>query len=87
MESIQPILTPPINQSLSARQIDKVNLNDADEQKKIQAAKDFESVLINSIPDSSTSIIFPSNLPLISEKHVFLFIRKRYFLYLDLIFL
>ena len=51
MESIQPILPQPINQSLSVKQVDKVNLKDADEQKKIQVAKDFESVLINNLLD------------------------------------
>jgi len=51
MDSINSIFPEQINQSLPVKQIDKSNLKDATEQKKIQAAKDFESILINNLLD------------------------------------
>lgn len=49
MENIQPIFPEQMNQSLPVKQINESNLKNSSEQKKIQAAKDFESLLINNL--------------------------------------
>ena len=52
MEDIKSIFPEQINQALAVKQVDKSNLKNSTEQKKIQAAKDFESILINNLLDT-----------------------------------
>jgi peptidoglycan hydrolase FlgJ len=57
MENIQPIFPEQMNQSLPVNQINESNLKNSSEQKKIQAAKDFESILINNLLDEMKNTI------------------------------
>jgi Rod binding domain-containing protein len=57
MEDIQPIFPGQMNQSLPVKQINASNLKNSSEQKKIQAAKDFESLLINNLLDEMKNTI------------------------------
>ena len=54
MDEIKSIFPVQINPSLSNKQIGESNLGNASDQKKVQAAKDFESVLISNMLDQNT---------------------------------
>ena len=57
MEDIQPIFPEQMNQSLPVKQINESNLKNSSEQKKIQVAKDFESILINNLLDEMKNTV------------------------------
>ena len=57
MEDIQPIFPEQMNQSLSVKQSNASNLKNSSEQKKIQVAKDFESILINHLLDEMKNTV------------------------------
>ncbi|MBN2590869.1 MAG: hypothetical protein JXA96_13475 [Sedimentisphaerales bacterium] len=57
MENIKSIFPEQINQSLPVKQINKSNLKNSSEQKKIQASKDFESILINNLLDEMKNTV------------------------------
>ena len=51
MDSVKLILTEPVSPPAMLEQLDKSMLNSISEEKKKQAAKDFESVLLNKLLD------------------------------------
>lgn len=57
MESIKPIFPEQMSQSLPVKQIDKSQFKNTSEDKKIQAAKDFESILINNLLDEMKNTV------------------------------
>jgi len=57
MDSVKLILTEPVSPPAMLEQLDKSMLNGISEDKKKQAAKDFESVLLNKLLDEMKNSI------------------------------
>jgi Rod binding domain-containing protein len=57
MENVKSIFPEQLSQSLPVKQIDKTNLKDIEEEKKIQVAKDYESILINNLLDQMKNTV------------------------------
>ena len=57
MDSVKLILTEPVSPPAMLEQLDKSMLNSISEEKKKQAAKDFESVLLNKLLDEMKNSI------------------------------
>ncbi len=57
MDSVKLILTEPVSPPTLLEQLDKSRLNSISEEKKEQAAKDFESVLLNKLLDEMKNSI------------------------------
>jgi len=57
MDSAKLILTEPLSQPVPLEHLDKLRLNDASEEKKKQIAKDFESILLNTLLDAMKNTI------------------------------
>ena len=57
MENIKSIFTDQINQSLPVKKTDQSNIKDIEEEKKVQVAKGFESILINNLLDEMKNTV------------------------------
>ena len=57
MDETKTIFPEQMNQSLPVKQIDQSRLKSVSEEKKIQAAKDFESILVNNLLDQMKNTI------------------------------
>ena len=57
MEQTKSIFPEQMNQSLPVKQVDKLQDKNIAEDKKIQAAKDFESILVNNLLDQMKNTI------------------------------
>ncbi len=57
MESIKPVFSEQMSQLLPVKQVDKSSLKNIEEEKKIQVARDFESILINNLLDQMKNTV------------------------------